>query len=52
MAGRAPASPRRSGRVPLPTSGPWGAKDLGPKTANLARAMTAYNPEKTWKEVE
>jgi hypothetical protein len=27
-------------------------KDLGPKTAELANAMTAYNPDKTWKAVE
>ncbi len=24
-------------------------KDLGPKTADLAKQMTAYNPDKTWK---
>jgi hypothetical protein len=26
-------------------------KDLGPKTANLAKAMTTYNPDKTWTKV-
>ena len=23
-------------------------KDLGPKTADIAKAMTSYNPDKTW----
>ena len=23
-------------------------KDLGPRTANIAAAMTEYNPDKTW----
>jgi hypothetical protein len=27
-------------------------KDLEPDTANLAKAMTTYNPDKTWKKVE
>jgi hypothetical protein len=27
-------------------------KDLGPKTAELAEAMTSYNPDPTWKKVE
>jgi hypothetical protein len=27
-------------------------KDLGPNTADLAKAMTTYNPDKTWKKVE
>jgi hypothetical protein len=27
-------------------------KDLGPNTASLAKAMTTYNPDKTWKKVE
>jgi hypothetical protein len=27
-------------------------KDLGPTTASLARAMTRFNPDKTWKRVE
>jgi hypothetical protein len=27
-------------------------KDLGPTTASLARAMTRFNPDKTWKPVE
>ena len=27
-------------------------KDLGPKTAQLANAMKAYNPDKTWVEAE
>ena len=27
-------------------------KDLGPRTAELAEAMTAYNPDATWKKVE
>jgi hypothetical protein len=26
-------------------------KDLGPKTADLAKAMTAINPDKTWRVV-
>jgi len=26
-------------------------KDLGPRTAELARAITAYNPDKTWSKV-
>ena len=26
-------------------------KDLGPKTADLAKQMKAYNPDKTWKPV-
>jgi len=24
-------------------------KDLGPKTAEIAKAMTLYNPDRTWK---
>jgi hypothetical protein len=27
-------------------------KDLGPKTEELARAMTKYDPDKTWKQAE
>ena len=27
-------------------------KDLGPNTASLAKAMTSYNPDKTWQRVE
>ena len=27
-------------------------KDLGPNTASVAKAMTAYNPDKTWKKVQ
>jgi len=27
-------------------------KDLGPKTEELAKAMTKYDPDKTWKQVE
>ena len=27
-------------------------KDLGPDTLKLARAMKAYNPDKTWKKTE
>ena len=27
-------------------------KNLGPNTASVAKAMTAYNPDKTWKQVE
>jgi hypothetical protein len=27
-------------------------KDLGPNTASLAKAMTAYNPDKTWEKIE
>jgi len=27
-------------------------KDLGPNTASVAKAMTTYNPNKTWKQVE
>lgn len=27
-------------------------KDLGPDTANIARAMQTYNPDATWKQVE
>jgi hypothetical protein len=26
-------------------------KDLGPKTADTAKAMTSFNPDKTWKRV-
>ena len=26
-------------------------KDLGPETVNLAKAMTAFNPDKTWSQV-
>jgi len=26
-------------------------KDMGPKTADLAKAMTAINPDKTWRVV-
>jgi hypothetical protein len=26
-------------------------KDLGPQTATLARQMTRFNPDKTWKPV-
>jgi len=27
-------------------------RDLGPKTAEHAEAMTAFNPDPTWKKVE
>jgi len=27
-------------------------KDLGPDTATLVSKMTAYNPDKTWQEVD
>lgn len=27
-------------------------KDLGPKTAKLAKLMKAFNPDKTWKKAE
>lgn len=27
-------------------------KDLGPKTEELAKAMTKYDPDKTWKKEE
>ncbi len=27
-------------------------KDLGPKTVDLAKAMTTYNPDKTWVTAE
>ena len=27
-------------------------KDLGPKTAQLAKAMTLYNPDRTWKRAQ
>jgi len=27
-------------------------KDLGPQTATLARQITRFNPDKTWKPVE
>ena len=27
-------------------------KDLGDKTADMAKAMTAYNPDKTWSVTE
>jgi len=27
-------------------------KDLGPNTPSLAKAMAAFNPDKTWKKVE
>jgi hypothetical protein len=26
-------------------------KDLGPETVNLAKTMTAFNPDKTWSQV-
>ena len=46
-----PAEYRNSGVMTF-LVGPDGVvyeKDLGPKTADLAKAMTAYNPDKTWK---
>ena len=46
-----PAEYRNSGVVTF-LVGPDGTvyeKDLGPKTADLAKAITAYNPDKTWK---
>jgi hypothetical protein len=27
-------------------------KDLGPKTTNLAEAMTSYDPDSTWRETK
>ena len=27
-------------------------KDLGPKTAEIAKAMTLYNPDRTWKRAQ
>jgi hypothetical protein len=27
-------------------------KDLGPKTAQVANAMKAYNPDRTWTQIE
>jgi len=46
-----PAEYRNSGVMTF-LVGPDGIvyqKNLGPKTADLAKAMTAYNPDKTWK---
>jgi Protein of unknown function (DUF2950) len=46
-----PAEYRNSGVMTL-LVGPDGTvyqKDLGPKTADLAKAITAFNPDKTWK---
>jgi len=46
-----PAEYRNSG-VTTFLVGPDGTvyeKDLGPKTADLAKAITAYNPDKSWK---
>jgi hypothetical protein len=48
-----PAEYRNSGVMTflVGTDGTVYEKDLGPKTADLASAMTAYNPDKTWKVV-
>jgi hypothetical protein len=27
-------------------------KDLGPNTANLAKTLSVYDPDKTWQKVE
>ena len=27
-------------------------KDLGPKTAEIAKAITLYNPDRTWKRAQ
>jgi Protein of unknown function (DUF2950) len=27
-------------------------KDLGPRTARIAEAMTSFNPDQTWKKVD
>jgi DUF2950 family protein len=46
-----PAEYRNSGVMTF-LVGPDGVvyeKDLGPKTADLAKAITAYNPDKSWK---
>ena len=46
-----PAEYRNSGVMTflVGTDGIVYQKDLGAKTADLAKAMTAYNPDKTWK---
>lgn len=49
-----PAEYRNSGVVTfiVAKDGVVYQKDLGPTTADLAKAMTTYNPDKTWKKVE
>jgi hypothetical protein len=46
-----PAEYRNSGVMTflVGTDGTVYEKNLGPKTADLAKAMTSYNPDKTWK---
>jgi hypothetical protein len=48
-----PAEYRSSGVMTLliDQSGVIYEKDLGPETVNLAKAMTAFNPDKTWSQV-
>jgi Protein of unknown function (DUF2950) len=49
-----PAEYRNSGVMTFMVShsGKIYEKDLGPSTAKLAEQITAYNPDKTWKEVK
>ena len=49
-----PAEYRNSGVITflVDTQGVIYEKDLGPKTAEIAAAMTAFNPDKTWRVVE
>jgi hypothetical protein len=49
-----PAEYRSSGVMTFVVShhGKVYQKDLGPKTAELAKAMQEYNPDKTWTEVK
>jgi len=49
-----PAEYRNSGVMTFMVShsGKVYEKDLGPSTAKLAEQITAYNPDKTWKEVK
>src|SRR5271157_780464 len=49
-----PAEYRNSGVMTflVDTQGVIYEKDLGPKTAEIAAAMTAFNPDKTWRVVE
>jgi hypothetical protein len=37
--------------IEVPASGVIYEKDLGPETANLAKAITAFNPDNTWNQV-
>jgi len=49
-----PADYRASGVVTFVIShqGKLFQKDLGPDTAKLVKAMTEYNPDKTWEVVK